>query len=151
MHQRQPLFRGLLRDTKAWLNLLSPRDRIYLLSLLGPFTAYNLALKASTITSLSGEDGLPSMLSDTFFTLGYALLWIGLFAATPSGGLPRRAVVVLFHAATMLVVLVTTCAYQYYQETGTPLDYSVVALFLPNPGEILPMFASVSIAAWCFS
>jgi len=142
------LFRRLLRDTKVWLNLLSPRDRIYLLSLLGPFITYNLALKASTITSLSGEDGLPSILSDTFFTLGYALLWVGLFAATPGGGLPRRVVLVLFHAATMLVVLVTTCAHQYYQETGTPLDYGVVALFLLDPGEILPMFASVSVVAW---
>src|SRR5215216_3050467 len=119
-----------------------------LLSLLGPFTAYNLALKASTITSLSGEDVLPAILSDTFFTLGYALFWVGLFAATPGSGLPRRVVHVLFHVATMLAVLVTTCANQYYQETGTPLDYGVVALFLPNPGEILPMFASVSVVAW---
>jgi lipoteichoic acid synthase len=142
------LFRKLLRDKKTWLNLLSPRDRIYLLSLLGPFTAYNLALKASTITSLYGEDVLPSILSDTFFTLGYALFWVGLFAATPGSGLPRRAVHVLFHVATMLAVLVTTCANQYYQETGTTLDYGVVALFLPNPGEILPMFASVSVVVW---
>ena len=137
-----------MRDKKTWLNLLSPRDRIYLLSLLGPFTAYSLALKASTITSLSGEDMLPSILSETFFTLGYSLFWVGLFAATPGGGLLRRAVHVLFHVATMLVVLVTTCANQYYQETGTTLDYGVFALFLPNPGEILPMFASVSVVVW---
>jgi arylsulfatase A-like enzyme len=142
------LFRGLVRDTKAWLNLLSFRDRIYLLSLLGPFTAYDLTLKASTITSLSGEDMLPSILSDTFFTLGYALFWVGLFAATLGGGFLRRVVLVLFHAATMLTVLVTTCTHQYYQETGTTLDYGVVALFLSNPGEILPMFASVSVVAW---
>jgi lipoteichoic acid synthase len=128
--------------------LLSFRDRIYLLSLLGPFIVYNLALKASTILAASGDNGLPSILSDAFFTLGYALLWVGLFAATPSGGLLRRAVLVLFHAATMLAVLVATCAHQYYQETGTTLDSRVVALFLPNPGEILPMFASVSVVAW---
>jgi lipoteichoic acid synthase len=142
------LFRGLVRDTKAWPNLLTFRDRIYLLSLLGPFTAYNLALKASTITSVSGEDGLASILSDTFFTLGYALFWVGLFAATSGGGLLRRAVLVLFHVATMLTVLVTTGAHQYYQETGTTLDYGVLALFLSNPGEILPMFASASVVAW---
>jgi lipoteichoic acid synthase len=134
------------------LALFNRRDWVYLLSLLGPSIAYNLALKASTITSLSGDHGLVSTLdlmgSDTFFTLGYALFWVGLFAATPGVGLPRRVVVVLFHAATMLVVLVTTCAHQYYQETGTTLDYGVVALFLPNPGEILPMFSSVSVVAW---
>ena len=137
-----------MRDTKAWPNLLTFRDRIYLLSLLGPFTAYNLALKASTITSVSGEDGLASILSDTFFTLGYALFWVGLFAATSGGGLLRRAVLVLFYVATMLTVLVTTGAHQYYQETGTTLDYGVLALFLSNPGEILPMFASASVVAW---
>ena len=137
-----------MRDTKAWPNLLTFRDRIYLLSLLGPFTAYNLTLKASTITSVSGEDGLASILSDTFFTLGYALFWVGLFAATSGGGLLRRAVLVLFHVATMLTVLVTTGAHQYYQETGTTLDYGVLALFLSNPGEILPMFASASVVAW---
>jgi lipoteichoic acid synthase len=146
------LFREkLLRNTKIWLNLLSPRDRIYLLSLLGPFIVYTLALKASAITSLSGKHELLSTLdlmkSDTFFALGYALFWVGLFAATPGGGLLRRAVLVLFHAATMFAVLVTTVAHQYYQETGTTLDYHVVALFLANPGEILPMFASVSVMA----
>jgi lipoteichoic acid synthase len=109
---------------------------------------YNLALKASTIVASSGDNGLPSILSDTFFTLGYALFWVGLFAATPCGGLLRRAVFVLFHATTMLAVLVATCAHQYYQETGTTLDSRVVALFLPNPGEIVPMFASVSVGAW---
>ena len=128
--------------------LLSFRDRIYLLSLLGPFVVYNLALKASTIVAASGDNWLPSILSDAFFTLGYALLWVGLFAATPSGGLLRRAVLVLFHAATMLAVLVATCAHQYYQETGTTLDSRVVAVFLPNIGEILLMFASVSVVAW---
>ena len=139
-----------MRDTKAWLNLLSPRDGIYLLSLLVPFIGYTLALKASTL--LAAKHGLPSALdlmkSDTFFALGYALFWVGLFAVTPGGGLLRRAVLVLFHAATMLAVLVTTGAHQYYQETGTTLDYGVVALFLLNLGEILPMFASVSVVAW---
>ena len=137
-----------MRDTKVWPKQLSLRDRIYLLSLLGPFIAYNLALKTSTITLSSGDNGLPSILSDTCFTLGYALFWVGLFAATPGGGLLRRAVLVLFHAATTLALLVATCAHQYYLETGTALDPRVVALFLPNPGELLPMFASVSVVAW---
>ena len=57
------------------------------------------------------------MRSDVFFNLGYALLWVGLFAVA-GGGLLRRIVVVLFHATTILVVLVTTCAYQYFGRPG---------------------------------
>jgi lipoteichoic acid synthase len=131
---------------------LKRREWVYLLSLLGPFIVYDLALKASAVVSLPGDHGLGSLLGvmapNVFFDLGYTLFWVGLFAMTRGGGLQRRAVVVLFYAATMLLVTMTTCAYQYYQETGTTLDYSVVALFLANPGEILTMFQSVSVLAW---
>ena len=132
--------------------LLRRQDWVYSLSLLVPFVLYGLTLKALDVASLSGDHELASALglmrSDAFFGLGYALLWVGLFAATRGGRLSRRVVVVLFHVATMLAVLVTTCAHQYYRETGTTLDYDVVALFLPNPGEILPMFQGVSVSAW---
>ena len=121
-------------------------------SLLGPFIVYDLALKASAVASLGGDHGLGSLLGvmspNAFFDLGYTLFWVGLFTMTRGGALQRRAVVVLFYAATMLLVTMTTCAYQYYQETGTTLDYSVVALFLASPGEILTMFQSVSVLAW---
>jgi phosphoglycerol transferase MdoB-like AlkP superfamily enzyme len=60
----------------------------------------------------------------------------------------RRVMVVFFHAVTMLVVLVTTCAYQYYQQTGSTLDYDTIVLFLPNPGEIFPLLRGVSVSAW---
>ena len=55
--------------------------------------------------------------SDVLFDLGYVLLWIGLFAA--SRGMLRRIVFMLFHAAAVLVVVVGTCAYQYFRSTGT--------------------------------
>ncbi|MDQ4004273.1 MAG: hypothetical protein M3259_10615, partial [Actinomycetota bacterium] len=132
--------------------VLDRRDWIYSLSLLVPFVLYDLTLKALVIASFFGDRGLASTLdlmrSNAIFDLGYALFWLGLFAATRGGRLPRRAVVVLFHAATMLMVLVSTSARQYYQETGTTLDYDVVALFLPDPGQVLPMFQGVSVLAW---
>jgi Sulfatase len=131
--------------------LLSRRDWVYLLSLLGPFVVYSLALKASGVASLHIAPGLADipnlMRSNLSFCLGYASLWIGLFAVARSGML-RRAVLVLFHTATMLVVLVTTCAHQYYQQTGSTLDYSTIALFLPSPGEVFPLLRGVSVPAW---
>src|SRR5918993_795599 len=64
--------------------LLKRRDWVYVLSLLVPLVAYDLALKAYAVSSLPGERGLSRTLalmrSDAFFDLGYALLWIGLSA-----------------------------------------------------------------------
>ncbi|MCV5233574.1 hypothetical protein OFC56_41070, partial [Escherichia coli] len=57
---------------------------MYVLGLLVPLIAYNLALKAARISSLPDEHGLVGSLvlirSDLLFGLGYALFWIGLFA-----------------------------------------------------------------------
>src|ERR671912_2145924 len=86
--------------------------------------------------------------SDAFFALGYALFWIGLFAATRKGPL-RWGVLILFHATTILVVLVKTVAYQYVRETGTTLDYTIIALWLPRFYEIGPMLVGgIALAAW---
>jgi len=121
--------------------LLSPRDWIYSLSLLVPFILYNLALKAASVASVPGLALTFDLIrSDVFFDLGYTLLWIGLFVAVRRG-LLRRAMVVLFHVTTMLLVIVTTSAYQYFQETGTALNYGVIALWLPNLREVLPVLA----------
>src|SRR5918998_704407 len=102
--------------------LLSRRDWVYSLSLLVPFIVYNLALKADSVVAQPGDvdllQTLGLMRSDAFFDLGYALFWIGLFAAVRGGPL-RRPVVVLFHATTILAAIVTTCALQYYRQTGT--------------------------------
>jgi hypothetical protein len=97
------------------LSLLGVRAWIYVLSLLVPLLAYTLVLKVSNILVESPDSGLLGSLglmrSDLLFGLGYALLWIGLFAVADRG-IARRLVVVLFHAAAILVAAVSTCAYQ---------------------------------------
>jgi lipoteichoic acid synthase len=134
---------------------LSRRDWIYLLSLLIPFVVYNLAQKADTVLSRPGGGHelvltLDLMRSDMFFNLGYALLWIGLFATTRgSRGFLRRVVVVLFHASTILVLIVTTCANQYFRQNGTTLDYSIIAEWIPKFEEIKPILLyDVPLWAW---
>src|SRR5829696_4790965 len=123
--------------------LLDRRDWVYLLSLLVPLFVYNLALKASSVASVPGlAPNFDLMRSDVFFNLGYALFWIGLFAAVRGGGPLRRVVVVLFHATTMLVVIVSTFAHYYFQLTGTTLDYGIIALWLPKFKEVMPVLAS---------
>jgi phosphoglycerol transferase MdoB-like AlkP superfamily enzyme len=104
---------------------------------------YNLSLKASSVASIPGlAPTFDLMRSDVFFNLGYALFWIGLFAAVRGRGPVRRVVVVLFHVMTMLVVIVTTFAHHYFQQTGTTLDYGIVALWLPQFREVVPVLAS---------
>src|SRR3982750_110799 len=84
--------------------LLSRRDWVYSLSLLVPFVIYDLALKAASAVSQPGLAlSFDLIRSDVFFSLGYALLWIGLFAAVRRGPL-RGVMVVLFHATPVLVV-----------------------------------------------
>ena len=112
--------------------LLSRQDQAYSLSLLVPFAVYNLALKAYDVASRPQKLGLARTLklmrSDVFFNLGYALVWIGLFGAARRRGPLRRVVVFLFHAMTMLVATVRASAHEYLRETGTALDYDIVAL-----------------------
>ena len=132
--------------------LLKRRDWVYLLSLLVPLVAYDLALKAYAVSSLPGEHGLSRtfdlMRSDAFFDLGYALLWIGLFAVARRGFL-RWVVVVLFHAATVFLVVVTTCAHQYFRQNGTTLDYATIAEWIPKIEEIAPILKEgVPPSAW---
>ena len=132
--------------------LLGRRDWVYLLSLLIPVVIYDLALKAYVLAARPNgvglEDALHLMRSDIFFNLGYALLWIGLFAAARRG-LLRRIVVVLFHAATLVVVLVSTCSLQYLRETGTTLDYAIVAEWIPKFGELTPILVGdVPLLVW---
>src|SRR5215208_1849972 len=121
---------------------LSRQDRVYLLSLLVPFAVYNLALKIYDVTSRPEKLGLARTLklmwSDVFFNLGYALLWIGLFGVARRGPL-RRVVVFLFHVTTMLAAIVRGGAHEYYRETGTALDYDIVALWLPRPKDVKQM------------
>ena len=137
---------------EARVLLLNGRDWVYLLSLLIPFVVYNLALKFATLASVPGlVPTFDLMYPDVFFNLGYALFWIGLFTLVHSTSRrPLRWVVVfLFHVMTILIVIVTTSAHQYFQETGTTLDYSIIALWIVRPGEVGPVLAgSVPLSSW---
>jgi arylsulfatase A-like enzyme len=118
---------------------LGVRAWVYLAALLVPFAVYNLTLKADSITGRSNVPELPGILvlmrSDILFNLGYALLWVGVFAVL-RGGAPRKAALVIFHALSVLIVLVTTCAYQYFHETGSTLDYSIIIYSLTALDEM---------------
>jgi lipoteichoic acid synthase len=131
--------------------LLDWRDWVYVLSLLVPLVAYELALKVIALVSEYPDSGVWGAMrllrSDLLFDLGYALVWIGLFAV--SRGILRRVVLVLFHASAILVVLIGTCAYHYFRTTGTTLDYPMVAYYLTKPGEAQGAVSSaVSSSAW---
>jgi lipoteichoic acid synthase len=133
--------------------LLSSRDWVYLLGLLVPFVLYNLALKASEIASLPGEDeglarSLDLMRSEVFFNLGYALFWIALFAAVRRGAL-RRVVLFLFHTLTILVMVINACTHQYLRENGTTLDYPTLARWISKLDEVLPTLTrDAPLSAW---
>ncbi|HEX2729664.1 MAG TPA: sulfatase-like hydrolase/transferase [Rubrobacteraceae bacterium] len=128
---------------------MSRRDWIYLLSLLVPLAIYNLTLKAMSIALKDDATGLWASLglmrSDILFNVGYGILWIGIFAVARRGML-RKLAVVLFHLISLLIVIVTTVAYQYFEGTGSTLDYSVIAFYLGTLGEVKDIIASE--AAW---
>src|SRR5918997_588637 len=131
---------------------MSLRDWVYLLSLLIPFVVYNLALNACEIALHPGAHGLAPALnlmwSDVFFNLGYALLWIGLFAAVRRRPL-HLVVTFLFHVVTTLVVIATTVAYFYLLGYGTTLDYGTIAEWIPRFEEIQPILVyDVPTSAW---
>jgi lipoteichoic acid synthase len=134
--------------------LLSRRDWVYLLSLLIPFVVYTLALRANEIASQPGDHGklaqaLELMRSDVFFNLGFALLWIGIFAVVRRRSL-RLVVILLLHATAMLVVVTTTVAHYYFLENGTTLDYSTLTEWIPKFKEIVPILfqGGVPLLAW---
>jgi len=132
-------------------SLLARRDWVYVLSLLVPLTVYTLCLKVVGIISEFPNAGVWDVLhllrSDLLFSLGYALVWIGLFAA--SRGVLRRVVLAFFHATAIIVVAFGTCAYQYFRSTGTTLDYPIVAYYLTKLGEAKGAVASAApLGAW---
>src|SRR4051794_15909195 len=124
------------RERQNFRSLLSSRDWVYLLSLLVPFVAYDLALKASLVFLQPENPGLVGgfgvMRSDLLFNLGYVLLWAGLFAVARKGT-SRWIVIGFLHLVTMLIALVTTSAYQYFKVTGSILDSSYLYLWLSSP------------------
>ena len=127
------------------MSLLDRRDWVYLLSLLIPLVAYDLALKVVGLASEYPDSGVWDTLrllrSELLFDAGYVLVWIGLFAVARRS-VPRRVVLVLLHASAILVVVISTVAYQYFRSTGTVLNYGVVAYYLAKPGEAQGAVAS---------
>jgi lipoteichoic acid synthase len=117
---------------------LDRRDRVYLLSLLVPLVAYDLALKvvglASGHSDVGAWDALGMLRSELLFDGGYALVCVGLFAVARRGA-PRVMALVFLHACAVLLVVTATVAYQYFLSTGTALDFAMVAYYLAKPGE----------------
>jgi hypothetical protein len=134
--------------------LLSRRDWVYSLSLLVPLVAYNLGLKTYDLVASQsfGDSGLTRVLylmqSNIFFTLGYSLLWIGLFAVARRK-LQHWTVVVLFHVSTILLIILNTCAHWHFQETGTTFDYGTIAEWISKFREVMPVLDyRVPLSAW---
>jgi phosphoglycerol transferase MdoB-like AlkP superfamily enzyme len=129
--------------------VLSGRDWAYLGALLVPLAIFVVVTKSLTIATKETDLGFFGTLnlvrSDVLFMVGYAVLWVGLFALARTG-LARKAVVVLFHAISLVVVLIATVAYQYFEATGSTLDWTVVAFYLATLGEVKDIIASE--AAW---
>ena len=60
----------------------------------------------------------------------------------------RWVVVFLFHAVTILVLLITTYAY-YFQQTGATLEYGHVMVLISELDEIVPILArNVPLLTW---
>ncbi len=152
------------RQTPRAPVLLNRRDWVYLLSLLIPLIVYDLALKSILIFVVPHDpqiegagglmqirlhapepmglvEGLALLQSDLLFNLGYAVLWIGLFAVVRKG-LFRRLIVVLFHLLTICIALITTIAYQYYKVTGSTLDSATLLLGISSFNELSSLIAS---------
>lgn len=127
--------------------LLTRHDWAYLLTLLVPLAVYNLALKTASVLTQEGDTGIVAVLklvrSDLLFNVGYLVLWIGLFAVF-RWGVARGVVLAVFHAVSLLVVMVTTVAYQYLVATGSTLDYGVIVFYLRTFGEIRDIVTSTA-------
>jgi lipoteichoic acid synthase len=130
-------------------SILSGREWVYLAGLLVPLVIYDVVLKGIRIRSLDEPFGtlvaLDLMRSDLLFNLGFAMLWVGLFALSRESRW-RWPVVVLFHAATILVVGTSTAAHQYFMETGSTLSLTVILYSLRSFGEIKDVIGSVTSA-----
>lgn len=144
--------RGIVVGAKHLGGLLTRGDWIYLASLLVPLFLYNLTLKVIRIVTRPDPPGILGFLdqvrSDLLFNLGFAALWVGVFAVVRSGW-PRRAVLVLFHLSVVLVVVLTTSAHFFYTSTGSTLDLSFVIASVSSLGEIQGAIGSeTTISHW---
>jgi len=136
---------GTVGFVKHLRGLLTRGDWIYLASLLVPVFLYNITLKVVRIVIRPDSPGplgfVDQIRSDLLFNLGFAALWVGIFAAVRVG-LPRRVVMLLFHLTVVVVVVLTTSAHFFYESTGSTLDLSFVIVSLSSIGELQGVIGS---------
>jgi sulfatase-like protein len=133
-------------DVAARLRRLLTREEwVYALSLLVPLVVYNVVLKVVRVATQFQVPGplefLDQVRSDIFFNLGYAALWIGLFAVV-RGSVPRRVLLVLFHLSAIVVVALTTSVHVFFDKTGSMLGFSFVLSSLSSFGDVWKVITS---------
>src|SRR5215204_3079086 len=125
--------------------ILTREEWVYVLSLLVPLVVYNVALKVVRVATQFEVPGplgfLDQVRSDILFNLGYAALWIGLFAVV-RGGVPRRVLLVLFHLSAVVLVALTTSVHVFFDKTGSMLGFSFVLDSLSSFGDVWQVIAS---------
>ena len=125
--------------------LLTREEWVYVLSLLVPLAVYNVVLKVVRVATqfeVPGPVGfLDQVRSDLLFNLGYAGLWIGLFAVI-RGGVLRWVLLVLFHLSAIVVVTLTTSVHVFFEKTGSMLGFSFVLDSLTSLGDIWKVITS---------
>lgn len=129
---------------RSLISLLGVRDWVYSLSLVVPLGLYNAVLKFQEISQLgetSWWDRFQFVRSNLFFSLGFGLCWIALFALARRG--PQRwAVLVLLHVAALSYAVIVVAGRQYFAVTGASLDYDLIALAFTEFTELRPVLAS---------
>src|SRR5215212_5733316 len=125
--------------------LLTREEWVYALSLLGPLVVYNVALKVVRVATQFQVPGplgfLDQVRSDILFNLGYAALWIGLFAVV-RGGVGRRVLLVLFHLSAVVIVALTTSVHVFFEKTGSMMGFSFLLNSLSSLGDIWKVITS---------
>src|SRR3712207_2983525 len=126
-------------------NLLTREEWVYVLSLLVPLVVYNVVLKVVRVATQFQVPGplgfVDQVRSDLFFNLGYAALWIGLFAVVRSG-VPRKILLVLFHLSAEVVVAPPTRLPVFFDQDGALLGLRFVVHSPSSLGDILKVINS---------
>ena len=135
-------------------SLLTRGVWVYLASLLVPLIVYNVALKVIRIITRPGAPGplgfLDQVRSDLLFNLGYAALWIGVFALVRSR--PSRVIaLLLLHVSVVLIIVLTTSAHFFYEKTGSTLNWSFVVVSASSLAELKgPIGSETNALHWIF-
>jgi arylsulfatase A-like enzyme len=125
--------------------LLTREEWVYVSSLLLPLFVYNVVLKVVRVATQFEVPGalgfLDQVRSDLLFNLGYAALWIGLFAVV-RGGVPRKILLFLFHLSAVVVVALTTSVHVFFEKTGSMLGFTFVLDSLSSLGDVWKVITS---------